>query len=101
MTALTGVNSIINYQKYATIKPKSIAQTAISVGQPPNKPSQMSEGYVKGMRSFDVYDSKMSAESEAMNKQVHQKILNDALLTKAVIIRNSHESKGSRTESAK
>lgn len=91
----------IEYEQYIKKQPVNMAEVAIAQGKPENKPSQMSQSYVDGMRSFDVYDSKMSESFTAMRKQVQQKILSDALLTKAVIIRNTHESTGERSESAK
>lgn len=89
-----------NYLQYATTKPTNMVEIAIEKGQPKNLPSQMSQGYVNGMRSFDFLDSKVNSGFDEMRKQVQQKILNDALLTKAVIIRNSHEATGERVEKA-
>lgn len=90
-----------NYLQYAKTKPTNMVEIAIEKGQPKNLSSQMSDSYVKGMRSFDFLDSKVNAGFEEMRKQTQQKLLNDALLTKAVIIRNSHEATGERVEKAK
>lgn len=98
---MTVNNYTSNSYQYHTAAVTNYTQKAIELGKPENRPSQISQGYVDGMRSFDVYDSKMSEDKIAMRKQTHQALLNSALLTKAAIIRSSQEVKGERVESAK
>lgn len=89
-------NSMINYYQYVQTPPQNMAQKAIQEGQPENLPSQMSKQAEEGMRSFQMTDSKMSEEYEAMRKNLHASMVRDALTTKAAIILKSHEDQGFR-----
>ena len=91
-------NSMINYYQYVQQPPLNMAQKAMQEGQPENKPSQMSNQAVEGMRTFKMTDSEMSKEFESMRKNLHASLVRDALTTKAAMILKSHEDQGDRAK---
>ena len=61
----------------------------------------MAKDVVKSNQTFQFKESVASKDEDAMIKQIMQQLVGEALISKAAIIRNSHEPKGERKESAK
>ena len=87
--------------EFATKKPLNLAQKALEEGKPDSKATQISDGVVLQNRTFQFKDSVVSKEETAMVKQIMQQLVSEALVSHAAIIRSSHETKGTRADSAK
>ncbi len=97
---ITTTDLSFDYQ-YAKIKPVNMAEKAQQLGQPENKPSQMSGQQIDQNRQFNFKDSTTS-DTTAIRKQVHQELVREALLTKAAMIKGSHDAgKAGRPDSSK
>ncbi len=94
-------NNIINYNSYAKAKPLNMAEKAEKEAGPDSKSTQLAKSTIKNNQTSHFTDSESSKEVTAMVKQVMQQLVKDALISHAAMIRNSHETKGERTESAK
>ena len=81
--------------------PTNLAQKAEQVAGPDSLSTQRAKEVVKSNQTFQFKDSVASKDEEAMIKQIMQQLVAEALISKAAIIRSSHETKGERKESAK
>jgi|GEM_PF-4314798 len=87
--------------EFAKTKPVNLAQKAIELGKPESQATQMSKSIVKQNQTSQFKDSVLNKDEDAMVKHVMQKLIAEAFLSNAAIIRSSHEPKGDRKESAK
>ena len=87
--------------EFAKTKPLNLSQKAEQLAGPDSQITQMAKGVVKSNQTFQFKDSVSSKDEDAMIKQIMQKLVADALIGHAAVIRSSHEQKGERKESAK
>ena len=99
MTIQSGAG--INFNSYTIRKPDNLSQKAIQDAQPKTLIDQIAKSEVKKNQTFQFKESVAHKEDEAMIKHVMQQLVAQATISHAAMIRNSHEPKGERKESAK